>query len=210
MGLKQEFLEHVGELKVFLRTKMRLVPWLVTAVFLLSAVGGFALYTAFPEEAGEVIDYFSQVVDDAGVLSEDGTMHLFPLMLNNWRAMVVSILYGLIPFIFLPITAAISNALIVGVLAAHYHYNGASLILFFAGILPHGIFEIPALILSISLGVVLCYYMVLFVCRHKRAVPMLELFSNILRTLLLVIFPLVVLSAVIEAYLTPLVMQLFA
>lgn len=209
MGLKQEFQEHVSELKAFLRTKMRRTPLLVTVLFLLSALGGYALYGAYPEEATELIEYFNEVVDKAGVLNEDGGMYLFPLMLNNWNAMLFSILYGLIPFIFLPLTAAISNAAIVGVLAAYYHHNGLSLAVFFAGILPHGIFEIPALLLSISLGVIVCYNIALFLCCRKKAAPMLELFTNVLRTLLLVIFPLVVIAAVIEAYLTPLIMQLF-
>ncbi len=207
--LKQELGEHISEMKLFFRTKLRFVPWIISAVFLFAAFAGFALYTAAPEQAEQLINYFTEVVDNAGVIDEDGGIHLFALMFNNWRAMVFCILYGCIPFIFLPVSAAISNAAIMGVLAGHYYHNGQSMALFFASILPHGIFEIPALILSISLGTVLCFYMVLFLFRHKKAVPMMDLMSNILRTLLLVIFPLVVISALLEAYVTPLIMQLF-
>ena len=98
---------------------------------------------------------------------------------------------------------------IMGVLAGHYYHTGQSMAMFFASILPHGIFEIPALILSVSLGTILCIYVVLALFRHKKAIPMLDLLTNILRTLLLVIFPLIVISAVIETYITPLIMQLF-
>ena len=207
--LKQEFREHVEEMKEFFRTKLRIVPWIISAVFLIFSFVGFALYSAAPEQAEQLISTFTEVIDQAGVISEEGTIRIFPLLLNNWRAMVFCILYGLIPFIFLPVTAAISNASLMGILAAHYYHNGQSMALFFAGILPHGIFEIPALILSVSLGTVLCFYMVLFLFRHKKAVPMLELCTNILRTLLLVIFPMIVLAAIIESYITPLIMQLF-
>ena len=208
-GLKQEFQEHVEELRFFLRTRMRVVLLIVTAVFLLAAVGGYALYNAAPEQGDQLIAYFQGVVDEAGVIDENGSISLFPLMLNNWKAMIFSILYGFVPFLFLPITAAITNAAILGVLAAWYQHNGISLGYYFAGILPHGIFEIPALIIAISLGTLLCFHMVLRIFRHKKAISMIDLISNILRTLLLVIFPLIALSAVIETYITPLVMNLF-
>ena len=207
--LKQEFQEHLAELKQFCHTTLRFVPWIIAAVFLLAAIGGFALYSAAPEQAEEIINYFAEVVDQAGVISEEGGIRLFPLMFNNWRAMLFCILFGFIPFLFVPISAAISNAAIMGVLAGHYYHTGQSMAMFFASILPHGIFEIPALILSVSLGTILCIYVVLALFRHKKAIPMLDLLTNILRTLLLVIFPLIVISAVIETYITPLIMQLF-
>jgi len=207
--MRQELQEHIAQLRTFLRTRMRIALWLITAVFLFSALGGYFLYTQAPEQGDQIIDYFQQVVDNAGVINEEGGIALFALMFNNWRAMLFSILYGLIPFLFLPITSAITNASLLGVLAGYYRHNGIALDLYFASILPHGIFEIPALLLSISLGTVLCFYMVLWIFRHKKAVPMMDLFSNILRTLIFVIFPLIVLSAVIETYITPLVMTLF-
>ena len=92
-------------------------------------------------------------------------MFLYPLAIvlillalfgNNVRASAVSILYGFIPFLYLTALALGTNALILGVFAAYYVNNGVSLLVYLAGILPHGIFELTALMLAFAGGFLLC------------------------------------------------------
>ena len=98
---------------------------------------------------------------------------------------------------------------LLGMMAVIYLANDLSLAAYLAGILPHGIFELPALVLSISCGVCLCRNMCRLVTGSDRRIPMVELLSDLLRVMLLVVLPLTVLAAVMECYVTPVVMGLF-
>ena len=83
----------------------------------------------------------------------DGAGNLSPLLLlaNNLRACAVTMLYGLIPFVRLPALALGVNAVLLGGLAACYAATDTTMLLYAASLLPHGIFELPALILAFSL-----------------------------------------------------------
>lgn len=78
----------------------------------------------------------------------DGAGNLSPLLLlaNNLRACAVTMLYGLIPFVRLPALALGVNAVLLGGLAACYAATDTTMLLYAASLLPHGIFELPALI----------------------------------------------------------------
>ena len=55
----------------------------------------------------------------------------------------------------------------------------------------------------------LCRNIVRGILRSEKAVPMVDLLANILRTMLFVIFPLLLIAALIECYITPGIMRLF-
>ena len=193
----------------FWRTRLHKVFWVFLLVLVVSAAVGFLTCRANPDITNLVIDYFMSVMEESGVFDETGAVSVFSLLLNNWLAMLFCILYGFLPFLFLPVLILFSNAYLIGVMGAYYVINGVPVIAFFAGILPHGIFELPALVLAASMGFTLCLTLVKKILRAPNTPPMTELLSDILRTLLLVILPMLVAAAVIEAYVTPLVMSLF-
>ena len=62
----------------------------------------FAVGLIFPAVPAQVLTLFSQQMADAGVVSESGSISVPALLWNNLRAMVLSVLYGFIPFIYLP------------------------------------------------------------------------------------------------------------
>lgn len=170
---------------------------------------GCLLAAVEPEAVMEVMDLFMEQVQEAGVMDEAGNMSVFALLTNNWMAMLFSALYGFIPFLFLPLFSLLANGSLLGMMAVIYLANDLSLAAYLAGILPHGIFELPALVLSISCGVCLCRNMCRLVTGSDRRIPMVELLSDLLRVMLLVVLPLTVLAAVMECYVTPVVMGLF-
>ena len=149
------------------------------------------------------------MVEDAGIMDNEGNISPFGLLTNNWTAMLLAALYGFVPFLYLPVLSLISNGLLIGLLAAWYHNSGLSMVLYLAGILPHGIFELPALLISAACGVCLCRNMSRLVTSSPKRVPMVELLSDLLRVMLLIVLPMTVAAAFIEAYVTPLVMSLF-
>ena len=97
---------------------------------------------------------------------------------------------------------------ILGVLAAYYANNGASLLVYFAGIVPHGIFELPALIISLALGFYLCEVVVTYVRKNTKGFVGAAL-KNIARVFLFWVVPLLMVAAATEAYITPLILHLF-
>lgn len=175
------------------------------------AAAAFGVFAAFfyPSVIETALESFAAMVEDAGIMNEDGSISVFALLFNNWWAMLISAAYGFIPFIFLPILSLISNGLILGIFGAFYVQNDLGLLTYLAGILPHGIFELPALVLSIACGVALCRNMNRMITGNANRVPMVELLSDLLRVILLLVAPMVVAAAFIECYITPLILSLF-
>ena len=138
-------------------------------------------------------------------MQEDGSFNVLALFTNNLRAMVLGVLYGFIPFLYLPALALGVNAAILGMLASLI--DGQWLLLA-AGILPHGIFELPALFLSLAAGLCLCKNINVYIRKNEKGV-MKPLLLNILRVVVLLVLPLLVIAAVMETYVTPALMQLF-
>ena len=136
-------------------------------------------------------------------------MSVFGLLMNNWRAMLLSAAYGFIPFLFLPVFSLLVNGALLGVIASYYMTHGMSMLLFLAGILPHGVLELPALVLSIACGAYLCRNMCRLAVSSPQRIPMVELLGDLLRVLVLLVAPMVVAAAFIECYITPVIMGLF-
>ena len=176
---------------------------------LLAVVLGVGIGLLFPQRAYDAVSAFMDQIADSGVIDEAGEMSVFALLLNNWRAMLVSAAYGFVPFLFLPLLSLMVNGALMGLLAALMVSDGASLLAFLAGIVPHGIFEIPALLLSIACGVYLCRNMCRVVVSSPDRIPLLELLEDLLRVIVLVIAPLTAAAAFVECYVTPLVMGIF-
>ena len=167
----------------------------------------------FPDITVTVIRAFNEVVADSGIVRDDGSFSALALFGNNLRAMVLSTLYGFIPFLYLPALSMGVNAILLGMVASSV--NGQWLLLA-AGILPHGIFELPALVLFCAAGLYLCSRVTARV-RGDKEVRILRTLSEvstlflyvILRVTGLVVIPLLVVAAIMESYVTPAVMQLF-
>ena len=193
----------------FLRTDFRKTLLWCAAGMILAGLLGFAMSMIQPETAMMIINNFMEQIAQSGVIDEEGQMSVFALLMNNWRAMLVSALYGLIPFLFLPMVSLLVNGLLVGVMFGIYQANGISLLALLAGLVPHGIFELPALVFSIACGVRLCRNMGLLVTGNPQKTPFAELAEDLLRVLVFVIAPLTVAAAFVECYVTPVVMGMF-
>lgn len=181
---------------------------MTAAAFLIICLLGFGV-SLFSRSIPElVLNYFTQMVQDGNIITDDGIIHFGALLINNLRAAAISVLYGFIPFIYLTALAVGMNALIIGVLAAYYVNSGTSLLIFFAGILPHGVFELPALLIAFALGLLLCRRTTQYVRKNTKGM-MKPLLCNIARSFVMHVLPLLVMAAVAETYITPAVLALF-
>ena len=112
----------------------------------------------------------------------------------------------MLPFIRLPALARGVNGATLGLFAGYYVHQGIPLWKYLTGILPHGIFEIPALILSAALGLYLCRT-VSDALLGKQTVSVGAAVRQCGQILLWWALPLIAAAAVIETYVTPALIQ---
>ena len=172
----------------------------------LAAVAGFGIGVMLPQRAAQVLGDFMAQIQESGVISEEGALSVAGMLMNNWRAMLVSAAYGFVPFLFLPVISLVMNGLLLGLLAGLFQAEGTSLLVYAAGILPHGIFELPALLFSVACGVTLCVNMCRIVTGNPEKRPLLEMLEDLLRVMVLAVAPLTVAAAFVECYFTPVIM----
>lgn len=191
-----------GRTKAFITGDFSSQLRMTSVAFAVLLVVGVVLGCIFPDMAEQFVTLFTGNLTGSGIVDEDGTIRLLPLLANNIRAAVATIAYGLFPFLFLPALSLGINSLLIGFFAAFYLKNGMSMLYFCAAIIPHGIFEIPALVISIALGLYLCRTINDF-ARHNTKGAVTTAAQDILRVLCLRAIPLFVIASVIESYITP-------
>lgn len=188
----------------FLREKILKLFVILCIVFIALCVVS-ALLLSFHQDALHA--FFQQITNmfEEKQLFDDGGISFPRLLLNNVYASAVSAAMGCIPFLFLPVLPFFSNAVVLGAMAAVYQTAGINLAVFAAGILPHGVLELPALVLSFSLGLYLCWTLtVKLTLQRERSFA--QALANVGRVYVLVILPLLLAAALIETYVTPMLM----
>lgn len=126
------------------------------------------------------------------------------LFLHNLQAVLVIGLLGLFSFSVLGMIAYLANIGVVGVLLGLFDLMGQSpWLMLAAGILPHGVFEIPALVLSSA--AVLQLGVVLVTPQMGRTIGevLIEAVAHWARVIVGLVIPLLAVAAVIEVYITP-------
>ncbi len=123
---------------------------------------------------------------------------------NNLRATFLILLGGIVSFSVLGMIAYLVNVGLVGVVLAVFKLVGYSpLLLFAAGLLPHGLFEIPALMLASAVMLRIGAMLVTPQIGKSMGQMIFELLADWLKVFLGVVVPLLALAALIETYVTP-------
>ena len=147
-----------------------------------------------------------QAIDSAGLSSVTETRDMAAaIFANNLTAAFSAILWGLVPFAYLAAFPLGFNFFLIGALGAYYVRSGSSgvgLGSYLVGILPHGIFELPALVLFCAAGLYLCSRVTARV-RGDKEVRILRTLSEVSTLFLYVILPLLAAAALMETYVTP-------
>lgn len=126
---------------------------------------------------------------------------------NNIRATALLFLAGLVSFGVLGLGAYFINVALVGAVLAAFGLIGYQpALLFAAGILPHGLFEIPALILVGAVVLQVGASLVTPQVGKSMGQVLLEQLADGCAILVGVVWPLLAIAAIIEAYLTPIVL----
>jgi stage II sporulation protein M len=180
----------------------RLRPYVMASIgfFALGSLGGGLAIIFYPETAQQLQELLKQFVKMFHGMSK--LQLVVAIFLNNGLKTLVVILLGpvlgLTPVIFLVINGAILGAVIPTAV------ESKGLWLALMTIIPHGIFELPAIFMGASIGIRLGMHPFLRLA-GKADTTLLSELGNGLRLFVTVILPLLLLAAVIEVFVTPLV-----
>jgi stage II sporulation protein M len=186
LNLKKEYencWNYIKESKRFI--------YLAIALFLVFALIGFFIPTP-ANLSNQIMVFIEELLAKLEGMSQ-GQLIGF-IFFNNLRSsffgLVLGGLFGVIPGLF-----AISNGYILGFVSSlSVAENGVKSLL---SLLPHGIFELPAIFLSLGLGLKFG----MFIFQKKRIEAFKEYLSNSLKIFLLIILPLLLIAGIIEGYL---------
>ncbi len=181
-----------------------------TAVAFAMLIGiGYSISTARPESVDPLLRMFTQAAAEMGIYQVKGFVLMATILSNNLFALLLAISAGLIPLLHLPALSLGLNALLIGGLGAYYRRRGLGLTAYLAGTLPHGITESAALVLACAAGLYVCRATTYAVFGHVDRRTVAKTLSECLRVYTHWIVPLLVLSAALEAFVTPLIFGRF-
>jgi stage II sporulation protein M len=184
------------------------ILWLSVA-FLVSIVLSFIVMVSNERLLFFLVEKVFHMFQESDLLDPDlSNLELaWGLFLNNTRACLTIFAFGFIPIFILPVGALIMNAGVIGVILAFIQKSDQSVwAMIFQGLLPHGIFELPAIIISTALSV----YMSVSIWKKlndSKGFSLKVPIVHSLKTLGLVCIPLLVIAAIIEAFVTPLLLN---
>ena len=192
-------------------------------------VVGFAYFMLRPDQEKKALEFVVQALKDIDLQGSPLVLAL-TLFYHNARASVVAVAAGVVPFLFLPILDPLLNGAVLGLLVSITKHQGLDVPrLVLTQILPHGVFELTAVLYATSLGLYLSSGMgkkAVAAWRKKRGQPQgqpppapdltsfLETYPeraaepeslarNIVRSFVLVVLPLLLIAAFIEGFITP-------
>lgn len=178
-------------------------------IALLGGVAGYLFYDSLKAFISPLFEGLRERVKQTETLSP----HFFPIMIfsNNTRvSSLIGLLFSSLPLLGLPFILGFLfiNGGLIGFLA---HFPKSSPTLLLAGLAPHGIFEIPAFLLAtsaalrINISMLKGTYMI-FKGDNARAREEMGLALEAAK-LFAVIIPLLFIAALVESFITPLVLK---
>lgn len=157
-----------------------------------------------------IVDFRTFIADNLTNLDALGERLPAPILFfHNARTTVAFLLLGLVSFGTLGLTLFVGNiALVGGVLGAAHLVGYSPLLAFVAGILPHGLFELSAILLATAAMLKVAAQLVTPQADKSLGETLLLSLADWFRIFIGIVLPLLAIAAVIEIYLTPLFIKL--
>jgi stage II sporulation protein M len=190
-GIKGNFLkDNYYKSWKYIKESKKFIYSVVIIFFIFSIVGFFI---PAPEFIGkEILRFIKDLIEKTSTMS---LLELIKfLFVNNLQSGFYGLFFGIILGIF-PIIAAVANGYLLGFVASMSVQSAGSLILW--RLLPHGIFELPAIFISLGLGLKLG----MFIFHKEKILVFREYFKNSVRVFLSIVIPLLLIAGIIEGIL---------
>ena len=170
---------------------------IISGIFIISVIAGLFLSL---KDLGLQENYIEMFKDSFGWMKTLSPLSIMlVIFLNNavksLFAIVLGTGFGIVPIIFVG-----GNGIILGLIANEVSKQ-QGVIFVLAALVPHGIIEIPMILISAGLGLRLGYFMYLSL-RGERKDMRSELAGS-LRIYMRLIMPLLFVSAMVETFVTP-------
>lgn len=174
--------------------------FVIIVIFILSLVNGYFMAIKDPQGSRDAID---QLFSGLSFARNIPTFQLFIfIFLNNavkaFLVILLGFLFGIVPIFFV-----FTNANLIGLVIAVFGAREGFLRVVLS-LLPHGIFEIPAVLIASGYGL---WLGVKFYRKLRFGEPFMEAFRFSIRKYFTVVFPLLLLAAFIEAYIKSLLVR---
>lgn len=178
---------------------------LISISVILVFLGGILLGFMLPSAAKlMVLKLLFSKIDE--MITEDKLINFIRIFINN--AFVGLLLIALGFTILLPLAIIFANAMGIGIVIDMFFrlfgLKPSTIAMLLGSILPHGVIEILALLISSIFGVLLGAKL-FFRKRIEKKRKLKDLFVKILKIYIIVIIPMFLAAALIESFITPLI-----
>lgn len=153
---------------------------------------------------GDYADIVKDARQSVGLVQADQQMSAPGIFANNVRVTFLIFLGGVVSFSVLGVMAYLVNVGMIGAVLGIFKLIGVPpTLLFLAGLLPHGIFEIPALMFASAIVLRIGAALMTPQTGKSMGQVVLELAADWAKVFLGVVIPLLAIAALVEAYITP-------
>ena len=182
-SLKKEYQNSLN----FLKESKKFI-WIVIGIFLAFALIGF--FIPVPDVISkQIFEFIKEIFGKTENMSQ-GQLIKF-IFLNNIQGSFLGMVFGVFLGIF-PVISTIANGYLLGFVANFAIQENGIFSLW--RILPHGIFELPAVFISFALGLRIGAS----IFSKKKFRKFNETFISCLKVFVLIIIPLLIIAAIIE------------
>lgn len=183
--------------------KKRIIIFII--IFLVLTIGTGFLATSGNENIfSGLVNTLSNAADGMLIEGNLGNTAMY-YILRNGQVLLIAFLSGSIPFLFLPFFVMALNGIFLGIgVPLLSEIGDRSLFgLLVRGVLPHGIIEMLGIIIAASAGFNLALIMTRKILKREIHMSINEAFIMGLQTVIFISFPMIILAAFVEAYITP-------
>lgn len=188
---------------------------LTLIVFLFSLIVGIGSYVYFFNNPSDAEMFFKEMIsglEDKGFESENTKAEtLVRVIFNNVLLSLIMVLIGLVPILVLPLFTTVMTFFAVGLVTAIFEQKiGKGFELLFFGILPHGLLELVAFVISSSIGIRLSYFVLKKLIMIKRKeVKLKTIVALSMKSYLAVVVPMMVVASILECFVSPYILKFF-
>ncbi len=162
--------------------------YFIIGIFFVFVLIGF-LIPAPDALAEQILKLIQELIGEIKGMSQGELINF--IFFNNLQSSFFGMVLGVVFGIF-PVIAIIANGYLLGFVASMSVESEGILVLW--RLLPHGIFELPAVFISLGLGLKLGT----FIFQKKKIKLLKEYFWNSLRVFLFIVTPLLIIAGIIE------------
>ena len=174
---------------LYIKKVRNFIYWIIGIFFVFALIGFFA---PSPEIISNyILEYIKELLETTKNFNANQMMGF--IFFNNLKSGFLGLVLGSVFGIF-SVFNSLSNGYVLGFVASQTVADQGAVILW--RLVPHGIFELPAIFLSLGMGLKLgsCLFK-----KKNRYLRFRENLINSIKTFLLIVVPLLIIAAIIEA-----------